>query len=85
MRQETGNPDFQYELVCNKVCGKAHFSMKSIIIVDEKEDYERWRASQESWLSKNPEYLAKIEQNSPVESVATKASDIESEGSNTSL
>jgi len=87
MRQETGNPDFQYELVCNKICGKAHFAMRSIIIVDEKEDYEKWKASQVSWLSKNPEYLAKIEQTSPVESVEVKASDNESEGEegNTSL
>lgn len=70
MAAETGNPDFQYELVCNKICGKAHFSMKSIIIVDEPEDYEKWKASQQSWLSKNPDYLAKIESNSPVSTVA---------------
>lgn len=61
MAQETGNPDFQYELVCNKICGKAHFGMKAIIIVDEPAEYEIWKASQKSWLSKNPDYLSSLE------------------------
>ena len=60
MAEETGNPDFQYELVCNKICGRAHFGMKAIIIVDEPADYEKWKASQKSWLSKNPDYLAEM-------------------------
>lgn len=67
MAAETGNPDFQYELVCNKICGKAHFSMRAIVVVDEKEDYEKWKAEQKSWLSKNPDYLANIEATSPVQ------------------
>lgn len=60
MRRETNNPDFQYELVCNKICGKAHFSMKHIIVVDEPEDYDKWYAEQKSWISKNPDYLSKV-------------------------
>lgn len=69
MAVETGNPDFQYELVCNKICGKAHFSMRAIVIVDEVEDYEKWKSEQKSWLSKNPDYLANIENGSPVQVV----------------
>ena len=60
MRRETNNPDFQYELVCNKICGKGHFAMRHIIVVDEPEEYEKWYASQASWISQNPDYLAKI-------------------------
>ena len=67
MAAETGNPDFTYELVCNKICGKAHFSMRATIVVDEKEDYEKWKAEQKSWLSKNPDYLSTIEVSSPVQ------------------
>ena len=66
MRKETGNPDFVYELVCNKICGKAHFSMRATVVVDEKEDYDKWKASQKSWLSKNPDYLSSIEVSNPV-------------------
>ena len=74
MAAETGNPDFQYELVCNKICGKAHFGMKAIIIVDEPADYAKWKAEQQSWLSKNPEYLSKLE-SSPVMTVAESEKD----------
>ncbi|HHP7241581.1 MAG TPA: cytochrome c oxidase subunit II [Cyclobacteriaceae bacterium] len=63
MREETGNPDFNYELVCNKICGKGHFAMKHTIVVDEPEDYEKWYNDQDSWLKLNPEYVAKIPSN----------------------
>jgi cytochrome c oxidase subunit II len=31
MRQETGNPDFEYEIACTEVCGAGHFSMRRVI------------------------------------------------------
>ncbi len=60
MRLETGNPDFNYELVCNKICGKGHFGMKYLIVVDEPEDYKKWYSEQEPWLKQNPDYLADV-------------------------
>lgn len=60
MREETGNPDFNYELVCNKICGKGHFGMKYLIVVDEPADYEKWKESQEPWLKQNPDYLTQV-------------------------
>jgi cytochrome c oxidase subunit 2 len=63
MRAETGNPDFNYEIACTEVCGRGHFSMRLLVVVDEPEDYEKWKAEQESWLSKNPEYMAKVPDN----------------------
>jgi cytochrome c oxidase subunit 2 len=63
MRIETGNPDFNYEIACTEVCGRGHFSMRLLVVVDEPEDYEAWKAEQEPWLSKNPEYMAKVPAN----------------------
>ena len=60
MQRETGNPDFNYELVCNKICGKSHYGMRAIIIVDEPEEYEAWYKSQEAWLKQNPDYLSQV-------------------------
>ncbi|NJN42771.1 MAG: cytochrome c oxidase subunit II, partial [Flammeovirgaceae bacterium] len=60
MRNETGNPNFNYELACTEICGKGHFSMRLLVVVDELEDYEKWKASQESWLKQNPEYLKRV-------------------------
>ena len=60
MRIETGNPDFEYELVCNKICGFGHFGMKYRIVVDEPDDYDKWYASQDPWLKQNSSYLGQV-------------------------
>ncbi len=60
MRKETGNPEFNYELACTEICGRGHYSMRLIVIVHEPEEYDEWFASQESWLSKNPDYLSQV-------------------------
>lgn len=57
MRLETHNPDFNYELACAEICGKGHFSMRLIVIVDEPAEYEKWKSEQESWLKQNPDYM----------------------------
>jgi cytochrome c oxidase subunit 2 len=57
MRLETHNPEFNYELACAEICGKGHFSMRLIVIVDEPAEYEKWKSEQESWLKQNPDYM----------------------------
>lgn len=60
MRDELGNPDFNYEMACTEICGRGHFSMKMNVVVEDEESYERWKASQEAWLKQNPDYLKKV-------------------------
>ncbi len=60
MRVETGNPEFEYELVCNKICGRNHFGMRAIIKVVEADEYDTWYAAQSAWLQGNPEYLEQV-------------------------
>lgn len=48
MRKRTGNPNFLYEISCDQMCGKGHFSMRGIIVVDTEEDYNKWLAGQKS-------------------------------------
>lgn len=57
MRQETNNPKFNYELACAEVCGRGHFSMRYVLVVDEPEDYQKWYESQKTWLETNREYI----------------------------
>ncbi len=57
MREETGNPKFNYEMACTEICGKGHFSMRFPVVVEDDETFMKWKASQESWLKQNPEYL----------------------------
>ncbi len=60
MRDELGNPNFNYELACAEICGRGHFSMKMSVVVEDEESYEKWKASQEAWLKQNPDYLKKV-------------------------
>jgi len=60
MRDELDNPGFNYEMACAEVCGQAHFSMKMTVVVEEQEDYDRWKQQQEAWLKQNPDYIKKV-------------------------
>ena len=64
MRAQTGNPQFNYELACNQVCGRGHFAMKMAIVVDEPDDYVNWFAQQKSFSEQNPDVLASFKQKS---------------------
>jgi cytochrome c oxidase subunit 2 len=46
MKKMTNNPDFEYEISCDQMCGKGHFSMKGIIQVVSQEEFILWRAKQ---------------------------------------
>jgi heme/copper-type cytochrome/quinol oxidase subunit 2 len=48
MRIITGNPNFNYKLICNKICGAAHYNMQMDIIVESEEDYKAWLAEQKN-------------------------------------
>jgi len=60
MRDQLGNPAFNYEMACTEVCGKGHFAMRMIVVVDEPEDYEKWKKSQKSWVSNNLDYVTPL-------------------------
>ena len=38
--------EFDYLLLCNKICGKSHYNMQMIIIVESEEDYNEWLKEQ---------------------------------------
>jgi cytochrome c oxidase subunit 2 len=49
MRKKLGNDKFDYLLLCNKVCGAAHFNMKMTVVVDTPEEYAAWLAEQKTF------------------------------------
>ena len=49
MRQTVKNADFDYYLLCNKICGAAHYNMKMKIVVDTPEEYEKWLNEQKTF------------------------------------
>lgn len=46
MKEKTGNPDFEYEISCDQMCGKGHYSMKGIVKVVSPAEYALWLAKQ---------------------------------------
>jgi cytochrome c oxidase subunit 2 len=46
MRKITGNPNFDYVLLCNKICGVAHYTMKMKLVVETPEEFQAWIKTQ---------------------------------------
>lgn len=63
MRTELNNPNFNYELACTEVCGRGHFSMRTLVIVDEPAEYASWVAKRKSFLAQNRDYLKLVPAN----------------------
>jgi cytochrome c oxidase subunit 2 len=51
MIEKSGDPDFVYELSCDQMCGKGHYGMRGVVIVESQEEYDRWIISQKSQYS----------------------------------
>lgn len=51
MRTVLGDEEFHYVLLCNKVCGSAHYNMQMEIVVDTPEEYQKWVAEQETFAA----------------------------------
>ena len=50
MKEKTGNPNFAYEISCDQMCGKGHFTMRGIIVVESQQNFDQYMATQK------PEY-----------------------------
>jgi len=49
MRMITDNEEFDYLLLCNKVCGAAHFNMQMKVVVESEEQYKTWLEQQKTF------------------------------------
>jgi cytochrome c oxidase subunit II len=76
MKKITGNPDFEYEISCDQICGKGHYAMRGVVKVVTSEEFILWRAKQV------PNYAQvmkdKMPAASPADSVKTTKTDMPS-------
>lgn len=49
--RETEGEDFNYLLLCNKICGASHYNMQLPIIVETQEEHDQWLKDQGTYLS----------------------------------
>jgi cytochrome c oxidase subunit 2 len=50
MRHKLKRPTFDYEVACAELCGRMHFGMKMIMVVDESQQFDQWYAAQQPWM-----------------------------------
>ena len=55
MRKITNNPKFDYILLCNKICGAAHYNMHMKVVVDSQKGFYAWLKKQKAFM---PDKLA---------------------------
>lgn len=53
MKDKTHNPNFVYEISCDQMCGKGHYSMRGTVIVQTASEFKEW-------LAKQPAYYANV-------------------------
>lgn len=76
MKQITGNDEFEYILLCNKICGGAHYNMQMNIIVESEEDYEAWLADKKTVAETlGPKEAAPVEVTEVVEEYTEEVED----------
>jgi len=46
MKEREHNPEFVYEISCDQMCGKGHYTMRGIIDVVTQQEYDAWILSQ---------------------------------------
>ena len=46
MREKLDDPDFNYVLLCNKICGASHYNMHIPVIIESEEEYGAYLESQ---------------------------------------
>ncbi|WP_118949873.1 cytochrome c oxidase subunit II [Taibaiella helva] len=54
MKAKTNNPKFVYEISCDQMCGKGHYSMRGTVIVQTAQEFKEW-------LDKQPAYYANVQ------------------------
>jgi cytochrome c oxidase subunit 2 len=49
MRKKMNNEKFNFILMCNKICGNAHYNMKMIIVVLSPSEYRKWMKTKQTF------------------------------------
>lgn len=51
MKKKTNNPNFVYEISCDQMCGKGHYSMRGTVIVQTEKEFNEWLAGQPTYYA----------------------------------
>ena len=68
IRKRRNNPTFNYIILCNKVCGSAHYKMKMIVVVETQAQFDKWMSTKKNF---GTTFLTKAEAAAPAEGVVS--------------
>lgn len=70
MRLITDNPRFDYILLCNKICGVAHYNMRMKLVIESPEAFKKWYKDQQFVFAK-PDVTSPVAPAAVTDSVKT--------------
>ncbi|WP_231389891.1 cytochrome c oxidase subunit II [Sphingobacterium pedocola] len=70
MRDRMNDPKYDYVMLCNKICGSAHYNMQKKVVVVTEAEYKQWLGTQAKYFTED---LQKefAQQNKEVEGITT--------------
>lgn len=51
MKEITHNPSFVYEISCDQMCGKGHYSMRGTVVVQTENEFKEWLGTQPAYYA----------------------------------
>ncbi|MFT5480366.1 MAG: cytochrome c oxidase subunit 2 [Bacteroidia bacterium] len=59
-REELENNEFDYHIICNKICGNSHYKMKIKVVVEDQKSYDTWMRQQVPTFAKEVAPVARV-------------------------
>lgn len=53
MRERMNDPNYQFVMLCNKICGSGHYNMQKNVIVVTEEEYKEWLSTQNKYFTED--------------------------------
>ena len=77
MRVKMNDPKFNYVLLCNKICGSAHYKMKMIVVVLGKSEFKNWMDSKKNSSTFKQMYFPVVAPVAPLAEVVADSAVVE--------
>lgn len=71
MRDIKNDENFNYALLCNKICGGSHYKMRMFVVVLEPKEYDEWMAGKVNSTFKDSFFGAEMAEETPAETETT--------------
>lgn len=67
MREKVGNPNYNFILLCSKICGSGHYNMQRTVRVVTDEEYKEWLSEQSYFFNEDMKKEFQAAQNKQAE------------------